>query len=131
MTDDIRRAFVIYLASSPRPINELLDPNQHLDFKSFEKIFTKEFIGMTDVIVSQEELINIRFRLVQKILNDLTLAERKFLLSLKSVEPDWNLMPIQGIEKLPSLQWKILNIKKIEKSKRTIMYEKLKTVLEL
>jgi predicted nucleotidyltransferase component of viral defense system len=41
ITDDIRQAFVIYLACSPRPMSELLAPNE-LDVRD---IYNKEFVS--------------------------------------------------------------------------------------
>jgi len=43
LTEDIRKAFVVYLASHNRPINELLNPNL-LDIKD---MYEANFVGMT------------------------------------------------------------------------------------
>lgn len=130
VTDDVRRALIVYLISSPRPIHELL--NQNPNFVNFEKIFKKEFIGMTDeASVTQEELIEIRHRLIQLILKDFTENERKFLVSLKTGLPDWSLMSIPGIEKLPAILWKLENIRKIPENKKEASLENLKKILKL
>lgn len=70
-----------------------------------------------------------RQELIDVLLSDLTEGERKFLLSLKLGEPDWSLIPIPGLQELPSLQWKVLNIQKMNKAKREIMFGKLEKVL--
>ena len=130
LTHSVRQAFIIYLISSPRPINELLNPNPNLG--NFEKIFNKEFSGMTNEIsVTQEELVRVRSHLTQLILKGFTENERKFLISLKTGLPDWSLMSIQGIEKLPAILWKLENIKKIPDSNRKKLIEKLKIILKL
>ena len=116
LTDDVRRALIVYLVSSPRPIHELLNPNPNL--VDFKKIFNKEFSGMTDDLsVTEDELINIRSHLIRLILESFTENERKFLISLKAGFPDWSLMSIPGIEKLPAMLWKLENIRKIPENK--------------
>jgi len=64
-------------------------------------------------------------------LKELTTNERKFLLSIKKGEPEWELIPIPGIENLPGLVWKGINIKKMELQKQNDALEKLKKVLDL
>lgn len=130
LTDDVRKALIVYLISSPRPIHELLNPNPNLG--NFEKIFNKEFSGMTDEIsVTQEELVNIRSHLIQLILKGFTDNERKFLISLKTGSPDWSLMSIQGIEKLPAILWKLENIRKIPDNKKETSLDNLKKILKV
>ncbi len=52
ITDEIRTAFVIYLASHDRPMNELLAPN----LKEFRQVFEREFAGMATEDVEYDEL---------------------------------------------------------------------------
>jgi len=126
-TSEIRKVFVIYLASSPRPIGELLNGKQ-LNIKS---VFESEFFGMTGPGITYQDLVDTRAKLLQLIRNSLTENERKFLLSIKYGNPDWQLIDIPGIENFPSLKWKILNIKKIEKAKWRQSIDDLKRVLDL
>ena len=101
------------LIGSPRPMHELLNPSPNLDLQGFERSFINEFIGMTDdKLVTHEELIDVRRHLIKEILITLTTEERKFLLSLKSGTPEWTLMAVRGIERLPAIQWKLDNIGK-------------------
>lgn len=130
LTEEVRKALIVYLISSPRPIYELLNPN--LNLSEFEKIFDKEFSGMTDqVSVTYEELIAVRHHLIQLILNDLTENERKFLISFKEGFPDWSLISIKGVEKLPAVLWKLNNVKKIPENKKEKSLNNLKKILEL
>jgi hypothetical protein len=61
----------------------------------------------------------------------LTENERLFLLSIKKGEPDWRLLPISGIDQLPSLKWKAMNIGKMETVKHKAALENLKKVLNI
>jgi hypothetical protein len=132
LTDTVRQAFIVYLASSPRPMHELLNPARNLDLYGFEKIFKNEFSGMTnDESVTSQQLIEVRQRLIHDILNSFTQDEKKFLLSLKSGSPEWSLMPISGLEKLPSIQWKLENIRKIKAEKKQTSYDNLQNILKM
>jgi hypothetical protein len=127
ITKEIRQAFVIYLASGPRPMNELLNPN----LTDLKPTFDQEFSGMTFYEISLSELIATRDQLISEINNCLTQQERLFLLSLKQGEPHWDLLNLPGVEKLPALQWKIMNIRKMEQTKRNIAIGKLKAILDI
>jgi hypothetical protein len=127
ITDEIRKAFVVYCACHDRPMHELLSPKR-LDIRP---VFDKEFAGMTDRPVTCNELEEVRERLVREIGAGLMSAQRKFFVSMKQGEPQWDLLGLPGIERLPALQWKIANIRKMDKSKRVAMEKKLRAVLGL
>jgi predicted nucleotidyltransferase component of viral defense system len=61
ITDEIRKAFVVYLASHDRPIHELLDPAA----KDIRRIYENEFAGMTVDSVSYRDLIAARDALIK------------------------------------------------------------------
>ena len=86
---------------------------------------------MTDTSVTHEELSDIRSRLPSLLLASFTDNERAFLINLKSGTPDWSLLPIDGIENLPGIQWKLININKIADDKKKQQLTKLKQVLEV
>jgi predicted nucleotidyltransferase component of viral defense system len=126
-TDDIRRAFIIYLTGHDRPMSELLDPKR-MDMRN---VFESEFRGMTDYPIQFEELTNTFDVLLSTIRTVLTSDERQFLLSLKSGEPAWSLSGVEGVEHLPSLRWKLENVRRMPKEKHRIAFEKLKRTLEV
>ncbi len=127
ITDEIRTAFVIYLASHDRPMNELLAPN----LKEFRQVFEREFAGMATEDVEYDELVTVRDRLIETIRKSMTENDKKFLLSIKQGQPDWDLMPVAGIDQLPAIQWKLVNIRKMDKKKQIQSLEKLQAALEL
>jgi predicted nucleotidyltransferase component of viral defense system len=126
ITAEIRQAFVAYLACSPRPMNELLAPNK----LEFNEVFQKEFIGMTNENVSYSDLHNVRNKLIKTIQSSLLPNEKEFLISIKTGEPVWDLMPLHNLSELPGIRWKILNIQKMDKESRLSALEKLKKVLD-
>jgi len=127
ITDDIRKAFVIYLASHDRPINELIDPVR----KDIRRIFENEFQGMASVPVRFEDLLSTREKLISVLRNDLTGAEKSFLVSIKEMNPQWELLELDRIERLPAIQWKLANVRKMSPKKRIEALAKLKSKLGL
>ncbi len=126
ITDSIRRAFVVYLAGHNRPMNELLEPTR----LSMKGTFENEFQGMTVEPITYKALIAVREKLITLLKRTLSENEKMFLLSLKRGEPEWQLLEIEGISQLPALQWKLKNIKQMERQKHSAAIEKLKKVLE-
>ena len=122
ITDAIRKAFMVYLISHNRPIAELLSPN----LSDIKDIYEKEFVGMTTEPVSLEELIVARERLVLEINKSLTDSEKQFLISFKSLEPKWDLLELHDIKNLPAVNWKLINLRKMESVKREEAIYKLK-----
>ena len=127
ITDEVRSAFVVYLASHDRPMSELLEPNR----KDFRQVYEHEFAGMTMEEVGYDELVAVRERLIETIKKTMTENEKRFLLSVKQGEPDWELLPVSGIDQLPAIQWKLINIQKMKEEKHTQSLEKLQEVLGL
>lgn len=125
ITNEIRTAFIVYLASHDRPMNELLAPN----LKDFRQVFEQEFAGMAAKEVEHDELVAVREQLIETIKETMTENEKKFLLSIKQGNPVWDLMPVQGIDQLPAIQWKLINIRKMNKKKQAESLQKLQSVL--
>lgn len=127
ITDDIRKAFVVCLASHARPMNELLAPSR-IDIAA---LFDKQFAGMAVDEVSLGELLVTRDALIRKINDSLMEAERRFLLSVNRGEPDWSLIDAPGIDTLPAIQWKLQNILRMPTRKHREAVDKLRAVLKL
>ncbi len=125
LSEDIRKAFLIYLISHNRPIHELLDPG----FVDFKDIFESEFAGLTRMMVKYEELVETRQILISKIRNDLTDDEKRFLISIKKREPDWDLLGLKGVENLPAVRWKLINLNKMPAKKHLQALSKLGKIL--
>ena len=112
-TEKIRKAFIVYLISHDRPIFELLNPNP-IDIRP---IFEKEFRGMVTEPVTCEQLTETRQQLIESISDELTVEEKQFIVSVKEGRPQWDLLGLEGVEKLPAVKWKLLNIAKIDPEK--------------
>lgn len=127
LSQDIRKAFLVYLISGNRPMHELLNPK----LKDGRKIFDGEFSGMTLIPVTYEDLEDVRKKLIQTVSESLTQAERAFLVSFKEGRPDWRQLGIDGVDKLPAVQWKLANLEKMDRDKHIQAVSALKKVLGL
>jgi predicted nucleotidyltransferase component of viral defense system len=125
LSDETRTAFVVYLASDSRPMNELLNPN----IQDFSVGYKSEFSGMTDMVIGTEELMSIRDYLCKNIVNMLSDNEKQFLLSLVNMQPKWDLLTLPvDIKELPSIKFKLMNLEKMESKKRQKYLNTLETL---
>jgi predicted nucleotidyltransferase component of viral defense system len=125
LTDGIRKSFIVYLMSHDRPIVEVLNPG----LKDIRETFQNDFMGMTSAPVELEELLDIRINLIKLIKSSLTENEINFLLSFKEMRPEWELLGVNGIENLPSVQWKLINLRKMRPDKHKQAVDKLREYL--
>ena len=70
-----------------------------------------------------------RVRLVRAIREGMTDRERRFILSVKKGAPNWEAIELEGIDRLPAVQWKLLNIAKMDKAKHKQALKKLEACL--
>ncbi|MGB3291056.1 MAG: nucleotidyl transferase AbiEii/AbiGii toxin family protein [Burkholderiaceae bacterium] len=112
ITPGIRRAFVVYLASSNRPIHEVL----FTPLRDIRHDYEHNFQGMTAEPVPLDALLAARERMVREIQQGLDDDERRFLLSLVAGAPDWSLLGIGHLEHLPGLRWKLQNLAQLKKA---------------
>ncbi|MFO1315746.1 MAG: hypothetical protein U1F58_09085 [Burkholderiales bacterium] len=71
---------------------------------------------MTEKEVPLDDLLDARAYLFTELPRMLDNDEREFLLSLKRGEPNWSLLGIAAIDRLPALQWKLQNVRRLIKS---------------
>ncbi|KLN54508.1 nucleotidyl transferase AbiEii/AbiGii toxin family protein [Variovorax paradoxus] len=112
ITPGIRRAFVVYLASSNRPVHEVLFP----PLRDIRHDFEHNFQGMTAEPVPLDALLAARERLAREIQQGLDDDERRFLLSLVAGTPECALPGIGHLEHLPSVRWKLHNLAQLQKT---------------
>ncbi len=124
-TEQLRKAFLVYLISSNRPIHELVHPNLLNQRDAFER----EFVGMIYDPVRYEELEDARLTLINTILRKLTCEDREFLVSINRGEPNWEWIGLPNVQYLPGVQWKLLNIQKMDVAKKEKDVSELKKKL--
>ena len=109
LTDALFRTFLVYVASSPRPAHELLRPT----LSSLDEPYVREFIGMTTIPVTLDDLIATRERLITDISARLDVNAQRFLTTLHDGEPDLAAIGLPQAAELPAVRWKLLNLKKL------------------
>ena len=125
ITPDIRHAFVVYLAGHNRPMNEVLAPK----LKDIEQLYADQFEGMTQDAVSLDDLLEVQRNLADIIVHALDDAEKEFLVSVKRGEPEWDRLEIDHLSQLPSIRWKLINIRKMDPAKHQAALDRLIKVL--
>jgi predicted nucleotidyltransferase component of viral defense system len=126
ISDELRRAFIVYLVSSNRPFAEILAPTR-LDIA---QEFARGFECMTDTPVTMDSLLQAREQLIAEIVGKMPVDHKNFLVSLKKGEPEWALLGVKGAEGLPAVRWRLENLAKMDKTKREALIDRLRQVLE-
>jgi Nucleotidyl transferase AbiEii toxin, Type IV TA system len=106
ITDDLRKAFIVYLISHDRPISEVVVPRR----KNIQHEFTHGFEGMTADEVSLDELLEARETLIAELAGKMPQAHKDFLMGFKRGEPDWSLLGVPGAADPPAVRWKQINL---------------------
>lgn len=109
LTDALFRTFLVYVASSPRPVQELIKP--HLS--PLDEPFAQEFVGMTTIPVTVEALAETRDKLLSDINARLDEKTRHFLIGLHDGAPEFDVIGLPQAADLPAVRGKLLNLKKL------------------
>lgn len=125
LSRSVFEGFLVYLISHGRPMAELLSPR----WKDLQAIYAAEFSGMTREPIEVSQLENTREELLAAMRAQITAQDVEFLLSVKRGQPDWTLVNMPGVEKLPAVRWKISNIQKMSDTKRAEALAHLAAVL--
>ena len=112
VTPEIRRAFVVYLASHNRPLHEVLFPQP----KDIRLAYEGSFAGMTREAVSLDALLKTREKLFRDLPALLDANERDFLRTLSLARPNWSLLGIPHLEELPAIRWRVQNLETLARS---------------
>lgn len=125
ITDRLKEAFVVYLISHNRRIEEILDPNL-LDIR---RTYETDFVGMTTETVDLTDLLDTRSTLIRTVNAMMDNRDRKFLVDFKEGNPDWSYFSVPHIKDLPAVKWKIHNLDQLDAKKRKLMIDRLKDYL--
>lgn len=109
-SDEIRYGLIVSLLSHYKPIYELLNPV----LKDQKSAFESQFVGMANIEFDYDEYENTRNQLIHAINQNLTKEDKELIYSFEKGEPLWELFPFKTLKNLPAVQWKLLNIKKLQ-----------------
>ena len=125
LTPEVRRAFVVYLTGHDRPMSELLAPR----LQDIGKLYEDQFMGMTRTAAPLNDLLQIQRNLASILVRALDDDEKEFLVSIKRGEPEWHRLGIEHLAQLPAIQWKLINIRKMDSAKHKAALDRLIRVL--
>lgn len=107
LTDKLRTALIVYLVSHDHSPHSLLSPTP----RDIRQIFETDFVGMTERGTSLETLLSTRTRLIEEVKVGMTENQKLFLISFYKGDPEWKRLEIQGLDQLPAVRWRELNLK--------------------
>ena len=94
-----------------RPIHESFAPSMIDQREAMEN----QFAGMTDIPFTYEVFEETRAKLISEVKSLMTEADKKFLISFESGQPEWDGYEFEYFKEYPSVQWKLLNLQKLAK----------------
>lgn len=115
ISDDLRKAFLVYLLSHDRPMDEVVAPHR----KDITLEYERGFAGMTDQEVSLSELLETREALMDAIIGQMPEAHRQLMVSFVKGEPvEWSAAGLPDVSALPAIQWRRRNLDKLTAERR-------------
>jgi len=121
-SEEIKRGLIYSLVCSNRPTHEMLNPNLIDQRMTYEN----QFQGMSKIEFTYDDFEQTRLELIDIVKASLNENDKRFLLSLNRLEPDWS---IYDFEQYPSVKWKLLNLQKF-KDKRPDDHQHHLTLLD-
>lgn len=125
ISDELFRAFLVYLISHDGSIARVLNPTR----KPLDDLFERQFVGMTVEAVTVDELDRARSDLIAALHQRLGEREKAFLMSFKRGEPTWDLLGIAHAADLPAVRWKLQNLAQMAPEKHRKALDNLERVL--
>lgn len=128
--EECREGLLFCLPSSDRPIHESFAPSL-IDQRL---VMENQFDGMSDIPFTYEEFEATRSKLVEDVKTLMNDADKAFLVSFEMGQPEWEGYEFEYFKDYPSVQWKLLNLKKLAKKNPQKLIEeagKLRLVLSL
>lgn len=122
---EMRTAFIVYLISHDKSPHSFLNPK----LKDISSEYEQNFVGMTLTDVSIETLTNARENLIHDILCNMPDDHKDFLHSFYSRKPAWALLGIDGVDTLPAVRWRELNLDKAGEGTCTELLRKLEEAM--
>jgi hypothetical protein len=127
ISDDLRRAFIVYILSHKRSMAEVLA----LQLNDLLHKYETGFVGMSMEPVRLDELYAARADLLAQMVGAMPAEYRRSLLSFKAGEPNWGLLDVAGAQDLPAVPWKLDNLAKLPNDRRAKLLSALESAIAL
>jgi hypothetical protein len=126
ISEDTKDGFIMYLLSHKRPPHEILYPTQ----KDMHELLKNEFEGMSSIDFNYEDFETTRDWLIKEVDSLITKRDRDFLVSFFDGSPDWQLFKFPEAQNLPAVKWKLQNLNKMDKAKKSQQSKDLRDSFE-
>lgn len=117
---DCREGILFCLLGSDRPIHESFAPRLIDQREAMEN----QFVGMTDIPFTYEEFEETRSKLIDNVNSLMTEDDKRFLISFEMGQPQWDGYEFKYFKNYPSVQWKLLNLRKLAQKNPIKLQEK-------
>ena len=126
VSDNLRRAFVVYVLESQKPLNAILAPHR----KDITAKYEQEFRGMPLIEdPGLEALLQVREQMIAVLVGAMPEAHRRFLLSFKRGEPDWPLLGLPHVADLPAVRFRMQKLAALPPAARAEQLGRLEAAL--
>lgn len=121
----LRTALIVYLISHDHSPHTLLSPAA----RDITHDYERNFLGLTEEDITLETLLDARTVLVDNITSNMPEDHKHFLVSFYRRKPEWSRLGLDGLDQLPAVRWRELNLDKAGEKTRVDMVRKLEKVL--
>ena len=125
ISDELFRAFLVYLISHDGSIARVLNPTR----KPLDDLFERQFVGMTVEAVTVDELNQARADLIAALHQRFGEHEKAFQMAFKRGEPSWDVLGVAHAADLPAVRWKLQNLAQMSADKHREALDNLERVL--
>ena len=123
--DEMRTALIVYLISHDHSPHTLLSPAA----RDITHDYERNFLGLTEEDITLETLLDARTVLVDNITSNMPEDHKHFLVSFYRRKPEWSRLGLDGLDQLPAVRWRELNLDKAGEETRAEIVRKLEEVL--
>ncbi len=109
ISDALFKTFLVYVIGHKGVISHVIKPRE----KDVKNLYEKQFVDMTIDPVPLATLVAARQRLVSEIHLRLDAPIKQLLVSAQRGAPDWTLLGLDGVDQLPAIKWKLLNVRRM------------------
>ncbi len=125
ISNELRNAIIVYLISHDHSPHSLLDPM----LRDITQDFEQNFEGMTREDIRLDVLLSAREKLIADVTGNMPENHKTFLRSFYSRKPEWALLGLDGVENLPAIRWREMNLDKAGLGTQEELLRKLNEVI--
>lgn len=126
ISDELRTALIIYLASHDKSPHVLLGS----ECRNIAHDYENNFYGMTEEDVPLPTLFSAHAELRRDLVANMPANHRIFLASLYRRQPNWDLLGLQDVDRLPAIKWRELNLDRAGTETREEVARKFEELFE-